>query len=179
MVAKDVDRPSGPSDYLLWLREHVGHELLLLPCVAALVRDDEGRLLLVRNVGNGRWGTVGGMVEPGESPGEAAVREVHEETGLTVELGDILGAVGGSDYIIQYPNGDVVAAITTVYDAAVVGGDLRPDGHEVDATRWTSEADLPTVDLNPFATAMLTELGIFDPADREPPRPQAGGSIRG
>lgn len=57
------------------------------------------------------------MVEPGESPLEAAVREVREETGLTVELGDIRGAVGGADYVIEYPNGDVVAAVTTVYDA--------------------------------------------------------------
>lgn len=161
MAAEDGDRGSGPSAYLLWLREHVGHELLLLPCVSALVRDDD-RLLLVRNVGNGQWGTVGGMVEPGESPAEAARREVREETGLAVELGDVLGAVGGSDYVIEYPNGDVVAAVTTVYDATVVGGQLRPDGHEVDAARWVAPAELRAVDLNPFATAMLTELGILE-----------------
>lgn len=161
MVAGDGDRASGPSDYLLWLREHVGHELLVLPCVSALVRDEDSRLLLVRNRGNGQWGTVGGMVEPMESPSQAAVREAREETGLVVQVGVVLGAVGGPDYVIEYPNGDVVAAITTVYDARVVGGELRPDGYEVDAARWFRDADLHEVDLNPFATAMFTELGIL------------------
>lgn len=161
-MAMNDGHPSGPSEYLLWLRGHVGHELLLLPCVSALVRDGDGRLLLVRNVGNEQWGTVGGMVEPGESPAEAARREVREETGLIVELGHILGAVGGPDYVIQYPNGDVVAAVTTAYEASVVAGKLRPDGREVDAARWFDDADLQAVDLNPFARAMLAELGILE-----------------
>ena len=161
-MAADEERRGGPSDYILRLREQVGNELLLLPCVSALVRDHARRLLLVRNVAIGQWGTVGGMVEPGESPAEAAAREVREETGLTVELGDILGAVGGPDYVIEYPNGDVVAAVTTVYDATVAGGELRPDGYEVDGARWFDDAHLHTVDLNPFASALLTELGILD-----------------
>ena len=50
----------------------------------ALVRDDGGRVLLVRRSDDGRWAMPGGWVEPGETPAEAAVRETLEETGLLV-----------------------------------------------------------------------------------------------
>jgi len=63
------------------LRSSVGHDLLLLPSVSVLILDGT-RLLLVRHAGLGaQWGVVGGAVEVGESPAEAAVREAAEEIG--------------------------------------------------------------------------------------------------
>lgn len=58
----------------------------------AVVVDGEGRVLLVRHSDNGRAFHVlpGGRVEPGETAAEAACREVHEETGLRVDIGDLL-----------------------------------------------------------------------------------------
>jgi mutator protein MutT len=64
-------------------------------CVGAIAVDDE-RLLLVRR-GNppaaGSWSVPGGRVEPGETVGEAVVREVREETGLEALCGPLLGWV--------------------------------------------------------------------------------------
>ena len=50
----------------------------------ALVRNGAGQVLLVRRADDGRWAMPGGWVDPGETPAQAAVREVAEETGLTV-----------------------------------------------------------------------------------------------
>jgi len=64
-------------------------------CVGAIAVDDD-RLLLVRRAnqpGAGTWSVPGGRVEPGETVGEAVVREVREETGLEALCGSLLGWV--------------------------------------------------------------------------------------
>ena len=52
------------SDHIRRLRALVGNELLVLPAVAVLARDERDRVLLVRHADTGRWGTVGGGVDP-------------------------------------------------------------------------------------------------------------------
>jgi 8-oxo-dGTP diphosphatase len=67
-----------------------------IPCVGGIVTDAEGRILLVRRARDpeaGRWSLPGGRVEPGETAAEATVREVAEETGLRVAVGDEVGSV--------------------------------------------------------------------------------------
>lgn len=73
------------SDYLGRLRERIGHDLVLLPAVTVLIWDDDGRLLLMREAQTGLWQTVGRMVDPDETPSDAALREAEEETGLTID----------------------------------------------------------------------------------------------
>lgn len=55
--------------------------------VGAFVKRDD-RVLLVRE--DGQWMLPGGMLEPGETPAEGAARELREETGLSVEIDDLL-----------------------------------------------------------------------------------------
>jgi hypothetical protein len=75
------------------LRSRVGNDLLLLPSVSVLVIDGT-RLLLVRHSGlGGQWGVVGGAVEVGESPADAAIREAAEEIGVEVELVQLVGVL--------------------------------------------------------------------------------------
>jgi len=113
------------------LRQHIGHTLLLLPAVAAVVRDEAGRVLLIRR-GDGRgWSLPGGFLEPGERLAEAIVREVREETGLEVEPLRIVGVYSDPAYThITYPNGDQVHFVSTTFECRVVGGALRADGDE-------------------------------------------------
>ncbi|HXY42926.1 MAG TPA: NUDIX domain-containing protein, partial [Acidimicrobiales bacterium] len=143
------------------LRDSVGDRLILLPAAVVLPRDNEERLLLVRHVDTGLWGLVGGAVELGESPAMAARRECREETGLEIELGPILAAVGGERFEVTYANGDRVAYVATVFEARVIGGSLRPDGVEVDAAAWYTAAELRTRGLNPFCVNLLSDLGIL------------------
>jgi 8-oxo-dGTP pyrophosphatase MutT (NUDIX family) len=83
------------SEFYRALREQVGTRLLLMPAVAAIVRDRDGRIL-VQQQHDDSWSLPAGAVEPGESPGEAIVREVLEETGHAVEPVRIIAVVGGS-----------------------------------------------------------------------------------
>ncbi|MFU8805204.1 MAG: NUDIX domain-containing protein [Bradymonadaceae bacterium] len=74
----------GMSDYYKRLREKIGHDLLMMPSVAAVIHDDQGQVLLMRQRDGGEWSLPAGAIEPGETPARAVVREVAEETGLCV-----------------------------------------------------------------------------------------------
>ncbi|HVQ87100.1 MAG TPA: NUDIX domain-containing protein [Actinomycetes bacterium] len=147
------------SSYIARLRRFVGHDLLLIPAVATLIHDDAGNLLLVRQSDNGKWATVGGAIDPGEGPVEAAVREAKEETGLDVGIEQLLGVVGGGkEFEITYPNGDRVAYISTVYTAHVISGEMQTDGDEITEVRWFAAQELATAELNAFARSLLARF---------------------
>jgi 8-oxo-dGTP pyrophosphatase MutT (NUDIX family) len=61
------------------------------PVVAAIVTSPKGVLVARRRDGKPLWTFIAGEIEPGESPADAAVREVKEETGLRVRAGGIIG----------------------------------------------------------------------------------------
>lgn len=124
------------SEYLRSLRTRIGHDPVLLPSVAVMIVDAAGRLLLVRNRDDGLWQTVGGGMDPGEEPADAAVREAFEETGLLVEPTSVIGVYAGPDFRLTYPNGDVVDYVGIAFAARVVGGAERPCEDEVDRLGW-------------------------------------------
>ncbi len=155
------------SPYVRDLREKVGHDLLLLPSTAVLPRDEGGRILLVRLVDTGNWATIGGAVEPDESPREGAVREAEEEAGVTVELGDVLGVLGGPEYRVTYPNGDRSAYVVTVFDARVIGGTPRPDDDETSEVGWFGSDELPVDHFGQLTSALFQDLGILPSERRE------------
>ena len=103
------------SDYMAGLRKHVGHDLLMMPCAAAIVRDDQGRVLLQRRSDTGTWGVPGGAMDPDEHPAQACVREIHEETGLIVRPVSVVAVE--THPMSTYPNGDVVQAICVVFSS--------------------------------------------------------------
>jgi 8-oxo-dGTP pyrophosphatase MutT (NUDIX family) len=128
------------SGYLKQLRQKVGHDLLLLPSAAVAIHDEQGRLLLCLHADKNIWVTPGGLIEPGEQPAAAAMRETLEETGLEIQITGVLGVYGGPDLIIDYPNGDKAAYIGTIFRGKVTGGTLKPDNDEIlDARYFTRD----------------------------------------
>jgi ADP-ribose pyrophosphatase YjhB (NUDIX family) len=129
---------------------------VLIPCVGAVIEDGQGRLLLIKRghePGAGLWSLPGGRIEPGETDAEALVREMLEETGLTVEPGRLLGRVRRPGL-----GGDVIDIRD--YAAAVIGGTLRPGDDAADA-RWFCREDLGTLAVTEGLLEVLTEWGVL------------------
>jgi 8-oxo-dGTP diphosphatase len=128
----------------------------VIPCVGAVVTDGQGRLLMIKRghePGAGLWSIPGGRIEPGESDAEAVVREMIEETGLTVEVGRLIGRV-------QRPglNGTVIDIRD--YAATVTGGTLRAGDDAADA-RWVAPRELESLDITEGLIDALTDWGVL------------------
>lgn len=131
-------------EHVLGLRRRfLGPAPILLVGVSGRVWDDAGRLLLVRRADDGRWSLPAGAVELGERIDTALMREVREETGLTVTPERVVGVFSGPDFFHVYPNGDTVYIVTTLFDCRVVEGRPRPDGQETDLVRFFDPGALP------------------------------------
>ena len=130
------------SPYLSDLRERVGHALLLLPAVTAVIRRDD-RFLLCRQAHSREWGLLGGGIEPLEKPEDALLREVHEEIGVAATVHGIVGAYGGEDLIVSYPNGDSVGYTTIAYSCSVPADSefVFADGELIE-TGWFTTAEI-------------------------------------
>jgi 8-oxo-dGTP pyrophosphatase MutT (NUDIX family) len=146
------------SDYIRGLREKVGHDLLFWPAVAALIRDDEGRILLVQHV-EGRWQLPAGGVDPGERPAEAMQRECLEEAGVVVEPIRVVGVFGGPEYRVTYANGDRAAWVVTVFEASIRSGEPHPSDDETQAVGWFGPGELESLELSAATRTTLRELG--------------------
>lgn len=123
-------------------------------CVGALVYDEQRRLLLVQR-GNapdrGQWSLPGGRVEPGEADAVAVAREVAEETGLTVAVGDLVGEVERDG-----PNGKLY--VIRDYQAEPIGGELVAGDDAADA-RFV---DRDEFDALPTATLLASTLAQWN-----------------
>ena len=76
---------------------------------ACVLLDADGRVLLVRHTyGRLNWEIPGGAAEPGESPDEAAVREIREETGLRVAVERLTGVYFEGDPRPGSPQGPLL-----------------------------------------------------------------------
>lgn len=97
---------------------------------AVVCRDDAGRLLVVHDTFQNHWTLPGGVVDAGEDPRAAAVREAWEEAGVVVEAGDVLGVFAG-----RWPD-----RLVLVYQATAVAGAAHHNApvhaHEIDAVDW-------------------------------------------
>jgi len=130
--------------YVAELREAVGDRPLLLPSTALIALDPEGRVLLQRRSDDGTWGLPGGLLEIGEAPEEAVLREAKEEMGLEVDDVELFGVYGGTEVYHDYPGQGRVYSLSVAYLARDVTSEVRIDGEEVTEARFFAVDDLPS-----------------------------------
>ncbi len=136
------------------LRGLIGKRLLLLPSVAAVIRNSEGKLLLQEKASGEGWSLPAGAIEPGETPQEAITREVMEETGYTVSSTSILGVFGGHEYRYTYPNGHQVEYVVTLFKCKVLGEQVPWTDSETRSLRYFAPKDMPPLAL-PYPLSSL------------------------
>lgn len=133
----------GRSAYLAGIREKLGPDLLLMPAVSAIVVDVRGRVLLQQGVETGSWGTLGGVLEPGETPAAAAIREVREETSLEVVVDRLVGVYVTPE--VMYRNGDRAMYVVTAFRCRPVAGEARVNDDESLDIRYFAPVELPAL----------------------------------
>nr|WP_281386694.1 NUDIX domain-containing protein [Jiangella mangrovi] len=112
--------------------------------VTAVIVDDEGRVLLGQRSDTGRWALISGILEPGEQPAVAVVREAFEETGVHIEVERISSVVTGPP--AAYPNGDRVQFMDVAFRCRPVSGEARVNDDESLAVGWFAPDELPPLD---------------------------------
>ena len=117
--------------YIEDLRKIVGHRPLILMGAAVMVFNSDRELLLLLRKDNLTWCFPGGMMEPGETVEETALREVFEETGLRLSSLKMFRLYSGPGNYYRYPNGDETHNVSVVYLAELPESEIRlcPDEH--------------------------------------------------
>jgi ADP-ribose pyrophosphatase YjhB (NUDIX family)/GNAT superfamily N-acetyltransferase len=165
-------------EFVLSLREHVGHDLLWLSGVTGVVLDDAGRLLLGRRADTGDWALPSGILEPGEQPADGLAREVEEETCVRVRV-EALTSVWTQPEV-RYPNGDRSQYLDLGFLCHHVSGEPGVGDGELTEVGWFGRDNLPE-GLRPSSTVKieraLASEGRAWFEGRSPESPAGQGSL--
>jgi len=147
-------------EFVVALRERIGHAPLPLVGVTAVVFKDD-KVLLGRRADNGSWQCVSGIVEPGEEPADAAVRECAEEAGVVIRVTRL--ALVEQQPRTTYANGDEVDYLDLVFRCDWVSGEPHPADGELTDVGWYGLGELGDVDQSHVRKIALA-IAEDDPA---------------
>lgn len=148
----------GMSGYVKNVRKKIGHSLLQMPSVTIISFDERGCVLLVKHRDTNLWVAPGGAIEPCETPSDAAVREMWEETGFIVELDEILGVYGGPEFLVEYSNGDKISYVMIVFKGRIVGGKLSPTDDESTDAAFFPLSEIMKLDIQPWVRVVISDI---------------------
>jgi 8-oxo-dGTP pyrophosphatase MutT (NUDIX family) len=146
-------------EFIVSLRSRLGHEMLWLSTAAGAVFDSDGRVLLGRRSDTGNWALPGGIIDPGEEPADAAVREIFEETGV-IAVPERLVSVSVAPRM-TYRNGDRVQYLDHTFRCRAAGGKARVNDSESVEVGWFPLGALPALSER---TLRLLQLATSDAA---------------
>ncbi|HNY21177.1 MAG TPA: (deoxy)nucleoside triphosphate pyrophosphohydrolase [Treponemataceae bacterium] len=125
----------------------------MIDVAAAVIENREGHILIARRKPEitlgGYWEFPGGKIEPGETPGECAARELHEEMDVRIETGDVI-----AETVHDYGGGKVVRLIAV--RAILLDGHIRL--HDHDDIRWVPVSEMCDFLFAPADEAIIAAL---------------------
>lgn len=130
---------------------------LILPAVAAIIFDQQGRVLLQKRQDVGKWGLLGGHVEFGETVEQAIYREIAEETSFTVRIERLIGVYSEPSSQVYFYSDRCVHYITTYFK-----GELLSEFEEGFQNEETQQLGLFGVNALPTELAQLNPFWLQD-----------------
>jgi ADP-ribose pyrophosphatase YjhB (NUDIX family) len=118
------------------------------PSASVVVRDYQGRVLLLRRSDSGRWTIPTGGLKKNETLTGCAMRECREETGLDIEIVRLAGLFSDPRHVIAYADGEVRQPVNACFEARPVGGELKINDESTEVM-WASPAELDGLDIHP------------------------------
>jgi ADP-ribose pyrophosphatase YjhB (NUDIX family) len=144
-------------DYILQLRQVIGHQPILMVGATVFALDQGNRLLLLKRTDNLCWGVPGGAVELGERVEDAAARETREETGMEIGEMSLFSVFSGPEMYYVYPNGDETYNISVVFLTNDLRGEMDLNPAEHSEYRWFPLNELPD-DISPPLMPAIRKL---------------------
>ncbi len=152
VIAADVNVEKWLSEKLRTVRKDFYHSATapkansIHPAAAVALISDDKKLLMLKRADSGNWTMPGGTMEFGESLKDCAIREVLEETGLTVEIQDIIGIYTDPQIVVEYSDGEVRQEFSALYYGIVKKGNTRIDDESTEF-RWMSIDELSDIPM--------------------------------
>jgi len=126
----------------------------LKPATTAAIVDSQNRILMIKRRDSGKWTMPGGTMELDESLESCLLREVHEETGLDVEIETVIGTYTDPATLIAYSDGEVRREFSILFLCRPKNDALSHDDESTEA-RWI---DLKDIGALPLATSQKRRL---------------------
>ncbi len=120
----------------------------IVPAVTVFVRDEAGRVLLIRRTDNGLWALPGGAQEFGEYIADTAVRETLEESGVEVAVTGLVGLYTNPNHLVEFSDGEVRQQFSICFRAAYVSGEPTTS-NESSEVRWIERGRLDELPIHP------------------------------
>jgi 8-oxo-dGTP pyrophosphatase MutT (NUDIX family) len=120
----------------------------IVVAVTAFIQDAAGRLLMIRRTDNDLYAIPGGAQEVGETIAQAVVREVREETGITVDVTGLIGVYSDPAHVIAFSDGEVRQEFSLCFRARPIEGEPRTSSESKEVL-WVEPAGLAELNIHP------------------------------
>ncbi|MBA3338569.1 MAG: NUDIX domain-containing protein [Geodermatophilaceae bacterium] len=120
----------------------------IVVAVTAFVQDAAGRLLMIRRTDNDLYAVPGGAQEIGETIAQTVVREVSEETGITVDVTGLIGVYSDPAHVIAFSDGEVRQEFSLCFRARPIEGEPRTSSESKEVL-WVEPAGLADLNVHP------------------------------
>lgn len=134
----------------------------IVVATSVFVEDADGRILLIRRTDNGLWALPGGGMEVGETVTSCAVREAREETGLDIDVTDLVGVFTNPAHVVAYPDGEVRQQFSICVRGRLIGGTVAASDESSEIT-WAERDQLAHFDIHPETRRRIDHAITRDP----------------
>ncbi|HEU0086406.1 MAG TPA: NUDIX domain-containing protein [Pseudonocardiaceae bacterium] len=120
----------------------------IVVAVTAFIQDAASRLLMIRRTDNDLYAIPGGAQEIGETISQTVVREVREETGITVGVTGLIGVYSNPAHVIAFTDGEVRQEFSLCFRAHPTGGELHTSSESKEVL-WVAPTELNGLNIHP------------------------------